>query len=255
MSVDHTNLVRTSQRKKGTMKIREEEIIEFAEDHYDFNEQRVRWNGRQIRNAFHIAVALAENEAVERAATATATADGRAPRKPTLRARHFQVIDEASSKFDEYLTSVLGMAQAQRARQNSYRRDDWELRKDRKQQQERTAYRRRGKRYGGDETDSEDDDDDDHGAGGGGGGGDRLRSPQKKGSGRRDDDSDSLSEPPRRKKKGRSVNDTDGSEDEPTAREKKRDVDRKSSRDKDRGRRDRDRDRDIEQDHDYRYRK
>ena len=247
-----SNLDRTAQRKKDRLRIRGDEIIEFAEDHYSSNDQRVRWNGRQIRNAFHIAVALAENEAVEAAEAAErAAAAGEKPngrrtqRKPTLRARHFQVVEEASSKFDEYLTSVLGMAQAERARQQSHRQDDWEQRKDRKGQQDRDGHRRRRpKRYGGDETDSEDDHHhhDDHNDGGGGG---RWQSPQEKKDARvRDSRSDSQSDAPqRRNKKTRGYNDTDGSEDEPNARERKRDAERKETREKDQASLDRDWDR------------
>ncbi|KAL2674246.1 hypothetical protein Neosp_012697 [[Neocosmospora] mangrovei] len=102
------------------MKLDKTKIEDFAADHYRANDQRVRWNGRQIRNAFHIAVALAENEAVEKA-----NQPGKKYRRPKLRARHFVTVEKASSEFDNYLVSVLGMGQADRAKHNSHRRDDW----------------------------------------------------------------------------------------------------------------------------------
>ncbi|KAI4673644.1 uncharacterized protein J4E88_008700 [Alternaria novae-zelandiae] len=56
--IDQTKYVlRNSGRSKVT--IAEDEIMKFAEKHYDRNEN-ASWNGRQIRNAFHTAVAMAE---------------------------------------------------------------------------------------------------------------------------------------------------------------------------------------------------
>ncbi|KAG9494808.1 hypothetical protein J7337_013947 [Fusarium musae] len=114
------NIERTGKRMGDKMKVDDDGIEEFALDHYRENDQRVRWNGRQIRNAFHIAVALAENEAINKA-----NRTGKKYRAPTLRAKHFDTVEKASSEFDNYLRSVLGMGQADRAKQQSYRRDDW----------------------------------------------------------------------------------------------------------------------------------
>ncbi|KAK3304792.1 uncharacterized protein B0T15DRAFT_399826 [Chaetomium strumarium] len=242
IEIFETNLKRTSQRKKDKLRIRSDEILEFAKYHYNDNEQRVRWNGRQIRNAFHIAVALAENEEAERAK------GGHKPRTPRLRVRHFQMVQEATSRFDEYLTSVLGMSQAERARQRTLRQDDWEQQRNRKRRHEREseATRRSTKRYYGDdytssEEESDDDDSDGKGRGDGAGGG--------KSSKRSDSET-----PRRRKRKGRSVsesNNSDGSEQELTVQEK-RDTDGKDSRDRDRGAKYKEKDSERERDRDRR---
>ncbi|KAF5549496.1 aaa family atpase [Fusarium mexicanum] len=114
------NIQRTGKRMGEKMKVDDADIKEFALDHYRENDQRVRWNGRQIRNAFHIAVALAQNDAINKA-----NRTGKKYRAPTLRAKHFDTVEKASSEFDNYLKSVLGMGQADRAKQEGRRRDDW----------------------------------------------------------------------------------------------------------------------------------
>ncbi|RSL55359.1 hypothetical protein CEP54_009403 [Fusarium duplospermum] len=143
LDIFRINIERTEKRKGDKMKLEKSNIEDFALDHYQANDQRVRWNGRQIRNAFHIAVALAENEAVEKA-----NQPGKKYRRPKLRARHFLTVEKASSEFDNYLVSVLGMGQADRAKQNSHRRDDWRQERsndhrESKQSRTKTSTRRR----------------------------------------------------------------------------------------------------------------
>lgn len=129
-----TNLERVKAQRGDALRIKDEEIKDFAKAHYKNLEPHVRWNGRQIRNAFHIAVALAENEAGRKS-----SAKGEGKKKPTLRERHFRMVENASTKFDDYLTSVLGMGQSQRARQKEYRQDTWE---DESYSRERSGNRR-----------------------------------------------------------------------------------------------------------------
>ncbi|USW57713.1 Putative AAA+ ATPase domain, ATPase, AAA-type, core [Septoria linicola] len=74
-----------------------EELLEFAKSHYlqrrKLGSHRV-WNGRQIRNSFQSAVALAQYEAKRSTLTYN---------KATLRASHFNVVARASAEFEEYL--------------------------------------------------------------------------------------------------------------------------------------------------------
>ncbi|KAI0384794.1 hypothetical protein F5Y04DRAFT_293094 [Hypomontagnella monticulosa] len=222
IDVFKTNLGRTEKRKGKAMKLRRTEIEEFAKDHYKYSNPRVRWNGRQIRNAFHIAIALAENEAAEKAMTAKK--EGTKVPKPTLRARHFEVVEGASNKFDDYLTSVLGMASAEIAKQKSYRRDDWGQQDEREESLRDTRKeisRRKYKRYS-----YASDSSDQSGDGGEGGSKDARRT--------RSSDSSNDQSNARRHRRGkrRNKSDTDDSEDTMTATERKRDSDRRSSRDK-----------------------
>jgi len=190
------------------LKLNDDEIREFAKDHYKNNNERTRWNGRQIRNAFHIAIALAENDAAEKAKVAKGD---KKPRKPTLRAKHFQVVEDASSRFDEYLTTVLGMGHAERAKNNSLRKDTWV---EEPKNREKRESRRKSKLYGtSSSSDSEESPAEDSKRG-------NLSDAS--------DESDDHSDPPRRESK--SSDDTGSSED---ARERKRDAAKKSSRNKD----------------------
>jgi SpoVK/Ycf46/Vps4 family AAA+-type ATPase len=209
VEIFRANLVRTKTRKGDSLRLKQDEIEEFAEDHFKNNDRRARWNGRQIRNAFHIAIALAENDAAEKARV---TKDDKKPPKPTLRAKHFQVVEDASSKFDEYLTTVLGMGHADRAQQNSLRRDNWV---EEPKNREKREYKRKAKRY---DTSDSSNSEESHAE-------DSKRSDEP-------DESDDHSDPPSRRSK--SSDDTGSSEDAKPARERKRDAAKKSSRNKDR---------------------
>ncbi len=60
------NIALIKKGKVNPIRIKEHEIKSFAKDHHNYSEPRTRWNSRQIRNAFHIEIVLAENEAVEK---------------------------------------------------------------------------------------------------------------------------------------------------------------------------------------------
>jgi ATP-dependent Clp protease ATP-binding subunit ClpA len=82
--------------------IKEAEISKFALDYYDANSQG-RWNGRQIRNAFQSAIALAELEA-------HGTEDGLGKpnqnRPVTLRRVHCEVVAAAYKRFTDYVSQT-----------------------------------------------------------------------------------------------------------------------------------------------------
>ncbi|KKP04181.1 hypothetical protein THAR02_03699 [Trichoderma harzianum] len=161
-----TNLERIKKQKGDSLKAKDKSIERFAEKHYRSNKAHVRWNGRQIRNAFHIAVALAENEAMEESGT---SGNDKKPPRATLSTRHFRKVQDTSAGFDNYLTSVIGMGLAERARDKSYRQDTWgkERDNDERDRNSRTRNRRRNERQlilsddnSSDSTDSTEDDGD-----------------------------------------------------------------------------------------------
>ena len=80
------------------------EIEGFARKHW---KEGMRWNGRQIRNAFQTAVALAEYEFHEKCQKCEQTGD-KPPFRPALEDRHFKVVAKTSAEFDDYLQSVMG---------------------------------------------------------------------------------------------------------------------------------------------------
>ncbi|KAH8196619.1 hypothetical protein TruAng_009213 [Truncatella angustata] len=96
--------------------IKVSEITKFALDYYDQNDQG-RWNGRQIRNAFQTALALAELEALgpnEKNVTNAVVTLGRA---------NFETVATAYKGFMDYLNQTYGGTFARRARENLWRSD------------------------------------------------------------------------------------------------------------------------------------
>ena len=80
------------------------EIEAFARNHWKDGKP---WNGRQIRNAFQTAVALAEYEFHEKCQKCEQTGD-KPPFRPALEDRHFKAVAKTSAEFDDYLQSVMG---------------------------------------------------------------------------------------------------------------------------------------------------
>lgn len=82
-------------------------IKAFARDHYNRVSEDARWNGRQIRNAFHTALAMAEYDARTKIAGLDPTdpkaysQDCKAPVK--LGRSQFEAIANTVSLFDDYL--------------------------------------------------------------------------------------------------------------------------------------------------------
>ncbi|KAH0537570.1 hypothetical protein FGG08_005636 [Glutinoglossum americanum] len=111
------NLERT-KRGKLNLKVNDQEIIEFAKHHYASSSKSGRWNGRQIRNAFQTAIALAEFEAKSEG--------GETKRVPYLTKAHFKKVAEASAEFNHYLVQVYrGDDDSRRAELDQVRQDDY----------------------------------------------------------------------------------------------------------------------------------
>lgn len=84
----------------------EKSIVKYAEK----NLADLKWNGRQIRNAFQTAIALADFEASDSA-----------EKIPTMTKKHFVKLGKAAAEFDEYLESVHGMDEDKMAKRNEER--------------------------------------------------------------------------------------------------------------------------------------
>ena len=112
------NIARTRENLKH-VDVEEDEIMEFAEKQYKKakKENTGRWNGRQIRNAFQTAIALAEWDLkIEKTKTAKLT-----------RAR-FEKVEKASREFDKYLKDTHGGAnEGERAQGLNERLDNWDV--------------------------------------------------------------------------------------------------------------------------------
>ena len=102
------------EKKGGRFAVRKREIIEFSKQHFKNlkDEKAEPWNGRQIRNAFQTAIALAEHEAYINGG------------RSELTERHFAKVAKASSDFDWYLKMTHGRSESQLAEANKIRTDD-----------------------------------------------------------------------------------------------------------------------------------
>ena len=112
------NIARTRENLKH-VDVEEDEIMEFAEKQYKKakKENTGRWNGRQIRNAFQTAIALAEWDLkIDKTKTTKLT-----------RAR-FEKVEKASREFDKYLKDTHGGAnEGERAQGLNERLDNWDV--------------------------------------------------------------------------------------------------------------------------------
>ena len=104
--------------------VEEDEIRHFYEFLWLENEKNPsrQWNGRQIKNAFQTAIALAHWDFRD------LPADSR-PERPVLRAKHFKRVGQTSAHFDDYIGSVYGLEEQDAysilAAREEVRRDAW----------------------------------------------------------------------------------------------------------------------------------
>ena len=99
-------------------------ILKFASKHYkELVESETTWNGRQIRNAFQTAIALAEWDAYQ----GQLKFKSPVPLKPRLESEHFERVAKASKHFDAYLKETQVGTMADLASNNRERRDDFRV--------------------------------------------------------------------------------------------------------------------------------
>lgn len=92
------------------LSINERAIRKFAKKHFRNNEDgKGRWNGRQIRNAFLIASALAQFERANPNQAVPTTSHSKLDDPAfDLNPRHFDIVAKASLGFEEYLAEAKG---------------------------------------------------------------------------------------------------------------------------------------------------
>lgn len=116
------NLNRLSKSNRDIY-VDKSEIEAFARSHWKDGK---RWNGRQIRNAFQTAIALAEYEFQERCQKCEKTGD-KPPFRPALEDRQFKAVARTSAEFDDYLQSVMhGQTHEQKALISEMRNDTYD---------------------------------------------------------------------------------------------------------------------------------
>lgn len=129
---DNANPLALTRALRKPMYIPDEEILAWAEMQFDLSKKPL--NGRQIRNAVQVAKALAyadaEAEAEQLELEALALHGGQANPVPViipfprLRVEHFEMIQELTVEFDDYIEAVYsGMDDAQLAAEREDRVD------------------------------------------------------------------------------------------------------------------------------------
>lgn len=114
LSIWKMNLERTLERKK-TLIADEKEIMDYALNHFrTTSPQKANWNGRQIRNAFQTATALAEYDR-----------DASQASQPRLDKKYFDIVAKASLEFDQYMAATRDENDAVRAFNNHERYDEF----------------------------------------------------------------------------------------------------------------------------------
>ncbi|KAI7488813.1 hypothetical protein KC351_g1731 [Hortaea werneckii] len=103
MEVWDMNLRKLQER--SSIEIRSKGIKKFAADYWKQNESQ--WNGRQIKNAFQTAVALAYWDWEQEKQEALATGK-KAREKPVLRKTHFEDVAKTSLHFDNSMDKLYG---------------------------------------------------------------------------------------------------------------------------------------------------
>jgi hypothetical protein len=99
-------------------------IKKFAKQHFRSNEDgKGRWNGRQIRNAFLIASALAQFEKDNPHAIPVTAGSGLEESSFDLKPRHFKVVADASRGFERYLAETRGRTASEMMFQRGQRAD------------------------------------------------------------------------------------------------------------------------------------
>ena len=123
----HMRRLRDKKMRKGiNLHIDEAEILAFAKKHYFLTTpKKANWNGRQIRNAFQTATALAEYEAHDHKSDLNkATSSEQAtPGELQLKVDHFDKVAWASFEFDRYLSQTRAFTDTELAFQNAERTD------------------------------------------------------------------------------------------------------------------------------------
>ncbi|KAJ9613389.1 hypothetical protein H2200_003331 [Cladophialophora chaetospira] len=100
------------QNGQPSIECDKKEILKWAES----KSEALNWNGRQIRNAFQTAVALAEFTVQESSEEGCPS-----PKHPVMKKKHFKLIAAASKEFTKYLYEIHGADEEKRAERDKYR--------------------------------------------------------------------------------------------------------------------------------------
>ena len=116
------------------MDVDEEKILKFAKSQWYESKKKLtrRWNGRQIKNAFQTAIALATWDFNDES-------EGAHLDRPRLSDKQFRIVSQTSAHFDDYISAVHGideddafavLAEREALRKDDVPRADWNGRRE-----------------------------------------------------------------------------------------------------------------------------
>lgn len=112
-NLEHVHEVNEERKKNSQLPIEfnSKNILKWVKDNWE----TFQWNGRQIRNAFQTAIALAEFKARPNASAE--------PQPPVMKVHLFEVIATASVQFNHYLSATHGLDEDKMAKRDMIRTD------------------------------------------------------------------------------------------------------------------------------------
>jgi hypothetical protein len=106
------------ETREARLYIAEDDILQFASEHYHRHKDSMEtscWNGRQIRNAFVVASALARQDGESKSRR----------RSPQLLSSHFEEVEKFTSEFDMFRAHLMGGDDSHLALKREERFDNW----------------------------------------------------------------------------------------------------------------------------------
>lgn len=126
-------------------------IEKFARRHWKENPQ-ARWNGRQIRNAFHTAVAMAEFDS--RRSENSDYYDDSIDVKISVGRDQFKKIAKTAREFDEYMIETMGDTYDGKAWRNKMRRKEEKGKEESSKREKKTSKEPKKKEESSDSSES-----------------------------------------------------------------------------------------------------
>ncbi|KAI4608845.1 hypothetical protein J4E83_008884 [Alternaria metachromatica] len=153
------HVLKSSGRSHVT--INGDEIIKFAKKHWKDSKdsKRARWNGRQIRNAFHTAVAMAEFRA--RTQKGGAGYDNGKDVEISVGRVEFEKIASTAREFDTYMTETMGSTYEAKADREGLRKEQKKEEEKVRKNKKKNKQSKSKKESDSDSSESESEDDDD----------------------------------------------------------------------------------------------
>ncbi|XXH04125.1 hypothetical protein Hte_010537 [Hypoxylon texense] len=128
-------LERDNEHREVQIKFNREKLLKYAKTQFEkLRESESTWNGRQIRNAFQTAIALAEYDRSNKLQDEGLTPEEalrtgeRTWRRLDLKVEYFDIVANTAQEFEDYLDSIFGQKGMERTFDEDLRNDYYDPR-------------------------------------------------------------------------------------------------------------------------------